>query len=46
MPGESPFSRRANQDPESREQKSATSVVVTVAPPDAYAILPSINLFS
>ena len=38
--------RYLNPDTESREQKSATSVVVTVAPPDAYAILPSINLFS
>jgi len=38
--------RYLNPDTESREQKSATSVVVTVAPPDTYAILPSINLFS
>jgi len=38
--------RYLNPDPESRDQKSATSVVVTVAPPDALAILPSINLFS
>jgi len=38
--------RYLNPDKESREQKNATSVVVTVAPPDAYAILPSINLFS
>jgi len=38
--------RYLNPDMESREQKNATSVVVTVAPPDAYAILPSINLFS
>ena len=38
--------RYLNPDPESRDQKSATSVVVTVAPPDAFAILRSINLFS
>jgi len=38
--------RYLNPDPESRDQKSTTSVVVTVAPPDAYTILPSINLFS
>jgi len=38
--------RYLNPDTESRGQKSATSVVVTVSPPDAYAILPSINLFS
>jgi len=38
--------RYLNPDTESCEQKNATSVVVTVAPPDAYAILPSINLFS
>jgi len=38
--------RYLNPDPESHDQKSATSVVVTVTPPDAYAILPSINLFS
>ena len=38
--------RYLNPNTESREQKSATSVVVTVAPADAYAILPSINLFS
>jgi len=38
--------RYLNPNPESRGQKSATSVVVTVAPPDAFAILPSINLFS
>ena len=38
--------RYLNPDPESRDQKSATSVVVTVAPPDAFAVLPSINLFS
>jgi len=38
--------RYLNPNTESREQKNATSVVVTVAPPDAYAILPSINLFS
>jgi len=38
--------RYLNPDTESRDQKSATSVVVTVAPPDAFAILPSINLFS
>jgi len=38
--------RYLNPDPESRDQKSATSVVVTVAPPDAFAILPSINHFS
>jgi len=35
-----------NPHPESREQKKATSVVVTVAPPNAYAILPCINLCS
>jgi len=35
-----------NPDPESREQKRATSVVVTVAPPDAFTILPSIKVFS
>jgi len=40
------LARYLNPDPESREQKRATSVVVTVALPDAYAILPSINLFS
>ena len=40
------LARYFNPDPESRENKSATSVVVTMAPPDAYAILPSINLFS
>jgi len=39
-------SRYLNPDPDSSDQKSATSVVVTVAPPDAFAILPSINLFS
>jgi len=38
--------RYLNLDPESREQKRATSVIVTVVPPDAYAILPSVNLFS
>jgi len=38
--------RYLNPDTESRGQKAATSVVVTVAPPDAYGILPSINLFS
>jgi len=38
--------RYLNPDPETREQKKATSVVVTVGPPDAYAILPSVNLFS
>jgi len=38
--------RYLNPDPESRDEKSATSVVVTVAAPDAFAILPSINLFS
>jgi len=38
--------RYLNPDWEVRGQKNATSVVVTVAPPDAYAILPSINLFS
>jgi len=35
-----------NSGPESHEQKSATSLVVTVAPPDAYTIGPSVNLFS
>ena len=35
-----------NPDPESRDQNSSTSVVGTVPPPDAFAILPSINLFS
>jgi len=35
-----------NPDPELREQKRTTSVIVTVAPPDAFAILLSINLFS
>jgi len=38
--------RYLNPDTEARGQNNATSVVVTVAPPDAYAILPSINLFS
>jgi len=38
--------RYLNPDPESHDQKSATLVVVTVAPPDAFAILPTINLFS
>jgi len=38
--------RYLNLDQESRGQKSTTSVVVPVAPPDAYAIPPSINLFS
>jgi len=35
-----------NPYPESQGEKSATSVVVTVAPPDAVAVLPTINLFS
>ena len=35
-----------NPDAESRGPKIATCLVVTVAPPDAYAILPSIHLFS
>jgi len=35
-----------NPDPESRQYKKATSVLITVAPPNAYAILPSVNLFS
>jgi len=35
-----------NPDPESREQKSATCVVVTVAPPDTLALHHSFNLFS
>ena len=38
--------RYLNPAPESWEQKSATSVVVIVAPPNTYAILPFINLFS
>ena len=38
--------RYLNPDPESSEQKRATSVVVSVAPPDASALLPSFNLFS
>jgi len=38
--------RYLNPDPESREPKRATSVVVSVAPPDAFALLPSFNLFS
>ena len=38
--------RYLNPDPESRCQKTATSVVVSVAPPDAFALLPSFNLFS
>jgi len=38
--------RSLNPDLESREQKSATSVVVSVASPDASALLPSFNLFS
>ena len=35
-----------NPAPESREQKRANSVVVSVAPPNASALLPSFNLFS
>jgi len=38
--------RYLNQAPESRGQKTATSVVVSVALPDALALLPSFNLFS
>jgi len=38
--------RYLNPDPESRDQKSATSVVVSVPPPDTFAVLLSINLFS
>jgi len=38
--------RYLNPHVESRRQKTAASVVVTVAPPDGYAILPSVNLFS
>jgi len=38
--------RYLNPDPESREPKRATSVVVSVAPPDASALLPLFNLFS
>jgi len=37
--------RYLNPDPESREEQRATSVVVTVTPPNACAILPSVNLF-
>jgi len=33
-------------DPESRGQKTAFSVVISVALPDAFALLPSFNLFS
>jgi len=35
-----------NPDPESRRQKQSTSIVVTVALPNADTLLPSINLFS
>jgi len=35
-----------NPDPESHGQKSPTCVVVSVAPPDPLALLPSVNLFS
>jgi len=38
--------RYLNLHPESREQKKAIFMVVTVAPPYAYAILPSVNLLS
>jgi len=38
--------RYLNPDTESRGQKNATSVVVTVSLPDTYTILPSMNLFS
>jgi len=38
--------RYLNPDPESRGQKRATSGVVSVALPDAFALLPSFNLFS
>jgi len=38
--------RYLNPDTDSGGQRNATSIVVTVSPPDAYAILPSINLFS
>jgi len=37
--------RYLHPDPECREQKRATSVVVSVAPADASALLPSLNLF-
>ena len=35
-----------HSDPESQAQKTATSLVVSVAPADAFALLPSSNLFS
>ena len=35
-----------NPDPECGGQKTGSSVVVSVAPPDAFALLPSFNLFS
>jgi len=35
-----------NPDPESRSQKSTTSVVVSVSPPNGEQLLPSISLFS
>ena len=35
-----------NLDPESRGHKTATSVVASVDPPEALALLPSFNLFS
>jgi len=38
--------RYLNLDPESRGQKTAPSVVVSVASPDAFDLLPSFNLFS